>query len=276
MRKSDSNKHTAPPLTIEILDLSDPSITVVFHKGLNRNYAISPKLRTVLAINPEAIFALFPPVFYQHDKYKYSLVARYWVYSLYLIEDGFKINKSIPAVIVHDQQQLGIIQKYDQIDKQWLNKMNQSKQPGGKAVEKATKIISRPRSRKTKSIAKSLSTARICPFSDERGTHALSTPRSTSQPDKSGLIHTQCIDRSRGCNFIGRFTAYELQCLKQYKYPTESWLTKTEWTCPKCNKHPLYIRTLRRDASGPAEVFSVCRNYFDRVDYCDYMVPLKK
>jgi len=257
-------------LKIELvtLDLKDKNISVVFHKRLEKNFIISPKMTTLLDINQDIISSLFPPIFLRKAQ-TYSLVGRYWVYSTYLA----KRKTLITAVIIQDDKLISSIQQYEHMDKHILKTLTHSTEalPPTPKRGKERPITGRYKSRKSISIAKSIENGRVCPYHSNNRFHALSTPRTKSQPDKDGLIHIKCINRSKGCDFEGTVTAYELSLLKKRDYPTENWLVEVpDSLCPKCNKHPLFMRIRLRD-STTIEKFITCRNYYSLDNNCDYI-----
>ena len=133
----------------------------------------------------------------------------------------------------------------------------------------------RYKSRKSISIEKSTIARRICPFSHPESEHVLSTPRKKQSPDSNGLIHLRCINRSKGCDFDGMVTPFELTLLKSWDYPTFQWLLDlSDDICPKCNNNPLWKRTVRWD-DETAAVYEVCRNYFSINNRCDYIRLIK-
>ena len=272
MHKKKINDSNAPSVILQSLDLTDPKIYVDFHKSLNKDFLISPKLKTVLELSSQIILSLFPPVFFQSSN-KYYLIARYWVYSLYLLERKYKIA----AVIIDNDKLIPAVQQYEHIDKQTLKKMSDLLNCAPTTTaDTESKKNNTYRSRKSSSIAKSIKKGRICPYHKNDIFHVLTTPRKKSLPDKNGLIAIQCINRSKGCDFIGLVTPYELNLLEKYKYPTNKWIEEVKDSlCPKCKKQPLYLRTLLRDAKT-VEEYVACRNNFSISNHCDYFERTKQ
>lgn len=256
-------------IRLEMLDLGNPKIEIHHHKSLKKDFIISPKLRTLLSIDPELVYSLFPLIFLRKSN-QYYLVARHWVYSLYFSEKNEKI--SIIAAVFQDEKMIAEIQRYELVDRAILGAIKPAavKHTGVKSGTGRSQKLPSGNSRKSKSAKDSFKSGRLCPYHKNNIFHVLSAPRKKEKPDREGLIHIRCVNRSKGCNFDCPVTPYELDLLKKQKYATTSWFAEIPGSlCPKCNIHPIYIRTLRWGKNS-VEKYKVCRNYYSIKDHCDY------
>lgn len=252
-----------------ILDLSKHDVE--FHPELRKDFSISQKMKTVLSLDSLVISQLFPPVFIKKAD-KYYLIGRYWAYAIYL-DAGLT---EILSVIIRDNKTIATIQKYEHMDQFILKKLSSRKDivPITTESTPVTRQEKNYKSRKSISIAKSLKKGRVCPFSGSK-VHALSTPKRSGELDKNGLIHLRCINRSKGCDFDGMVTPYELILLKKREYPTDKWLTEIpDSLCPSCKSSRLFKRVLRHGKTSVA-TYSVCRNYFSISTPCHYIEQIK-
>jgi predicted nucleic-acid-binding Zn-ribbon protein len=199
------------------------------------------------------------PVFLKKGE-KYFLIARHWVYSFFVSNAIY----SFPAFIFRDESLLNEIFEMDRIE------FNIISNRSGFETEK---VNEKPRSRKTKTKYKAISTGRVCPFCGG----ALRGPRVNEQVEGGGYRITcenksnRNIGEGKGCDFYAILTEGEFKLFRKYELPTSKWLRRLEdKKCPKCNSE-IFLRVVPDPKTNKLISYERCRNYKNStVKNCNY------
>lgn len=219
--------------------------------------------RQVLHEFDNIFYLAHPPVFFK-DKEKYFLVARHWVYAVFVDNGFFKI----PALIVNDAK---LLEQVFRIDESEISTIFNKGRAEGESIDK-------PKSRKTETKYKAISTGRICPFCGG----PLRGPRSR-RPFEGGKYKITCENKSnknigdgKGCDFYAILTDEEFQLFNKYELLTSKWLRRLDdKKCPRCNSE-VFLRIGKDPVTGNLISFERCRNYNNStIKNCTYNQKIK-